>query len=274
MQLPAFNLSSVPLCWVTVAHNARSVLRWGATAGTSGHVQYSVNLIRKHCREPDWLVPEMSQMLIFNSVDLILVTVVSLTRITLKVSSVEGNTHDGKKNIYYIYYISVSTWDLKWVVKKVKSVHVNISGSKQVTGTSLSQILFETAECPAAEMCSHVSQLLLIICMIYFYFIRFLLQWFQRFHIIKTSSATVKATIKIRLFNPITTTWMAESKFFHITGRHDAILSCRDREHPHFHNYSVPTTQQCSRCLSASKSPDISFSLLLFNQLSLKMYSN
>lgn len=38
----AFNLSSVPLCWVTEAHNERSVLRWGATAGTSGHAQYTV----------------------------------------------------------------------------------------------------------------------------------------------------------------------------------------------------------------------------------------
>lgn len=39
----AFNLCSVPLCWVTAPHNEHSVLCWGATAGTSGHAQYTAH---------------------------------------------------------------------------------------------------------------------------------------------------------------------------------------------------------------------------------------
>lgn len=51
----AFNLSFMPLCWVTAANNERSVLHWGATAGTSGYSQSTSQCCgdpKKDCRLP------------------------------------------------------------------------------------------------------------------------------------------------------------------------------------------------------------------------------
>lgn len=51
----AFNLSSMPLCWVTAANNKRSVLHCGATAGTSGYSRSASQCCgdpKKDCRLP------------------------------------------------------------------------------------------------------------------------------------------------------------------------------------------------------------------------------